>query len=423
MRLLRAAGRIAPASLLVLCLAAAWCGAASGQDLSAAVVDAESRVEAVHGELAGLEAAVTPKEERFAASARRAAPVAAAARGARRDAAKLERRLRARHLAAVARVSQLEQERQDAADKHDEEVRSGIGFGLAMLVAAAIVFAWDRFRVSAPVAALTRISLGQAIGLCVGVGLLMMIVGAAVAGAGGVAGALGVALVVLGFVLPSVFVVARRSVEVQEGRSKPVLRRERWPRRATQVIAGVLAFLFLLGLGSAVFAGEDETSQASAALREEARSEPNTPALLRATERAEQLEERASGLVAAARADRAALRVARRQLGRAESRLARAEADVASYTHRLAAVTAREEREAAAEARRAEERAEEEAEEQEEAAAEECDPNYSGCLDPYASDYDCEGGSGDGPLYTGTVEVLGVDHYGLDEDSDGIGCE
>jgi hypothetical protein len=82
--------------------------------------------------------------------------------------------------------------------------------------------------------------------------------------------------------------------------------------------------------------------------------------------------------------------------------------------------------------RRAAEAAEEaEAEElvaEEEAAAEEeaseCDPNYSGaCLDPYASDYDCEGGSGNGPAYTGTVTVVGEDHYGLDSDSDGTGCE
>lgn len=59
-----------------------------------------------------------------------------------------------------------------------------------------------------------------------------------------------------------------------------------------------------------------------------------------------------------------------------------------------------------------------------EQASSECDPNYSGaCLDPYASDYDCEGGSGNGPDYTGEVTVVGVDHYGLDADGDGIGCE
>ncbi len=60
----------------------------------------------------------------------------------------------------------------------------------------------------------------------------------------------------------------------------------------------------------------------------------------------------------------------------------------------------------------------------EEEEASECDPNYSGaCLDPSAYDYDCEGGSGDGPEYTGTVSVVGEDHYGLDADSDGTGCE
>jgi hypothetical protein len=51
-----------------------------------------------------------------------------------------------------------------------------------------------------------------------------------------------------------------------------------------------------------------------------------------------------------------------------------------------------------------------------------CTPGYSPCLPP-ASDYDCLGGSGDGPEYTGTVRVTGSDPYGLDDDNDGIGCE
>lgn len=56
--------------------------------------------------------------------------------------------------------------------------------------------------------------------------------------------------------------------------------------------------------------------------------------------------------------------------------------------------------------------------------ASECDPNYTGaCLRPDVSDYDCEGGSGNGPYYTGEVTVVGIDHYGLDADGDGIGCE
>jgi hypothetical protein len=53
-----------------------------------------------------------------------------------------------------------------------------------------------------------------------------------------------------------------------------------------------------------------------------------------------------------------------------------------------------------------------------------CDPSYTGaCLDPNAVDYDCAGGSGNGPLYTGPVRVVGPDHYGLDADGDGYGCE
>src|SRR4051812_3020097 len=53
-----------------------------------------------------------------------------------------------------------------------------------------------------------------------------------------------------------------------------------------------------------------------------------------------------------------------------------------------------------------------------------CDPNYAGaCLDPNASDYDCEGGSGNGPKYTGAVRVVGDDPFGLDRDGDGYACE
>jgi PASTA domain len=51
-----------------------------------------------------------------------------------------------------------------------------------------------------------------------------------------------------------------------------------------------------------------------------------------------------------------------------------------------------------------------------------CTPGYSPCLPP-ASDYDCSGGSGDGPKYTGYVTVTGSDPYGLDADGDGAGCE
>lgn len=52
-----------------------------------------------------------------------------------------------------------------------------------------------------------------------------------------------------------------------------------------------------------------------------------------------------------------------------------------------------------------------------------CTPGYSPCLAP-AYDYDCAGGDGDGPSWTGFHIVTGFDPYGLDgNDNDGRGCE
>lgn len=52
-----------------------------------------------------------------------------------------------------------------------------------------------------------------------------------------------------------------------------------------------------------------------------------------------------------------------------------------------------------------------------------CDPNYAPCV-PIASDVDCAGGSGDGPVYVrGPIRVIGRDIYRLDSDHDGIACD
>jgi len=61
---------------------------------------------------------------------------------------------------------------------------------------------------------------------------------------------------------------------------------------------------------------------------------------------------------------------------------------------------------------------------QEQPAQQSCHPSYAGaCLNPNASDYDCSGGSGNGPYYTGPVQVVGPDVFDLDRDNDGYGCE
>ena len=54
-----------------------------------------------------------------------------------------------------------------------------------------------------------------------------------------------------------------------------------------------------------------------------------------------------------------------------------------------------------------------------------CDAGYSGaCLKPGVGDYDCAGGSGNGPNYVdGPIQVIGNDPHDLDSDGDGIACE
>jgi beta-lactam-binding protein with PASTA domain len=54
-----------------------------------------------------------------------------------------------------------------------------------------------------------------------------------------------------------------------------------------------------------------------------------------------------------------------------------------------------------------------------------CHPSYEGaCLKVGIGDYDCAGGSGNGPNYVqGTVRVVGPDEFDLDCDRAGLGCE
>lgn len=52
-----------------------------------------------------------------------------------------------------------------------------------------------------------------------------------------------------------------------------------------------------------------------------------------------------------------------------------------------------------------------------------CTTGYRPCLTP-APDYDCAGGSGDGPRYAyGPIYITGSDPYDLDNDGDGVACE
>jgi len=415
-----AAGVLSLAACLLLVLSPS----ASAQSPEAGLAAAEARAAAAETDATELEPVARLAEAKLKAARGQAAPVRLEAERAADRVAATEASLRRTHLRAVASVRKAEEERSDAAKDHDEEVASGVGFGIAALVLALITLAWGWFRASTTVAYLARLQLGQAIGLCVGGGFVAVFVGAAIGSAGGLAEAVGVAILSLGLMLPVALLLGRHSAEVQRGGSKPVLGRERIPERAIQTIAALFALLFFIGLGSALFAGEAESGEITSKTRELAEDEkPSSQALVNAEDAAAELEGEAAPLLAAVRRRQADLDAIERQLGKAESRLSDAERDARGFARQLLVIEKREIREREEEERAAAKLAAREEREAQEEAAEECNPNYSGCLDPYASDYDCEGGSGNGPLYTGTVEVIGYDEYELDDDADGIGCD
>jgi hypothetical protein len=416
---------------LALLLGAALTLAAGGSsafaaDLSSGLAAAEQQVAGAEEGIVQSEQQLQAAEARYRAAASETAPLVKDLGEERANARQLRESLATQERKAGAHISQLEDQRRREGDDHDRKVRDGIGFGLAALVAALIAIAWGWFRATAPVNALTQIELGQAIGVCVGGGLLLVVVGLVIGSSNGALGAIGSFLFWLGLILPTAFLLARHSAEVQRGRARPLLRRKRMPEWVSVATASLMFLLFLAGTGSALFADDASSQPISAQLREEAEatSEGSGAEKLEAAEEAVAVAEgQASAPLARRSAAQEALADAKGDLRSVKHALARAEAGERSFTRRLLAVERREEREAEQEA---EELAREEAklaERQEEEAAEQCNPNYSGCLDPYASDYDCAGGSGDGPEYTGTVEVTGYDEYGLDDDGDGIGCE
>jgi len=415
---------VAVALCLVACLLLALSPGASAQDPEAGLADAEARAATAESEVSNLEPVVRLAEARLEGTREQATPVRLEADRAANRVAATEASLRRTHEEAVATVSEAEEERSSAGEDHDEQVASGIGFAIALLTIALITLAWSWFRASAAVAYLVRIRLDQAVGLLVGGGFVTVVVGAAIASAGGLAEAIGLAVACLGVMLPVALLLARHSAEVQRGGAKAILGRERVPVRATQAIAALFGFFLLLSFGSALFSNETHTNDVSSKTRELAEEDdPSNQALVEAEGEATDLENEAAPLLTAVRRRQSNLDAVERQLGKAERRLSSAEGDAKGFARQLLVVERRETREREAEERAAAKLVAREEREVSEEAAEECNPNYSGCLDPYASDYDCAGGSGDGPLYTGTVEVIGYDEYGLDDDGDGIGCD
>jgi hypothetical protein len=407
-------------SAFAFCLAV-LAGSAQGADLNSQLSEAESRLSSAQADVASAEAALAGAREDLTAASQRAKPMIEAARSARADERALRESLTERQQQAKVRIQELEAAHGQEVDDRDQEIATGIGIGLAALVAAGIALAWNRFRNSAAVAALSRIDLAQALGLCLGGGFLLVVVGAALNEAGGAPGALGIGLFCLGFILPTAFLLGRHSVRVQRGQSKPALRRDRLPGWVSRGVAVLLLLLALGGLSSSIFTEEPAALSLSAQLQEDSTAlerGPGADELEEAEVETETAREAAQQPLAQRQATRAAARKAAGELRRANNILVRAVADQRRFSRRLAALVAREEREAAKAAARAEREAEEVAEEaaEEESFSSTCDSNYSGCVPAYPPDVDCaEVGE--------TVTVLGADPHGLDADSDLVGCE
>jgi hypothetical protein len=392
---------------------------ARAADPGTGLSEAESRAVTAEANITSAQAKVDVARNRLSATSRRAVPAARAVRRTRAQARDLRSTLTDRQSQARARISELEAAHTQEVEDHDQEVINGIGTGLAALIGAGIALAWGWFRASTVVAALSRTDLGRALALCLGGGLLLVIVGAALGEAKGPPGAMGALLFGLGFVLPIALLLARHSAEVQRGRANPALKRDRLPSWVPRGVAALLLLLALGGLGSSLFAERPDAFLASAQLRADSttlESGPDARRLDEATAEAIAAQKRAAEPLSELRAARAGLRRVGGELHGAKSRLVSAEADQRRFAQRLAVLVAREEQEAAKAAAQAERESIGQIEEEEEEVSSGCDSNYTGCVPVYPPDVDCD-------EVGETVTVVGSDPHGLDADGDLIGCE
>lgn len=415
---------------------------ATARDYELEVAEAQSRAAVASAELGELKSSAVPVRSRLVTAEKRAAPTQQAAHTVSVALTTTRKRLHDERTDAINGIALIKAENQSASEKHDHHVTFDIGLALAALVVAGIALTWGWFRASTIVAALTRIPLAKAAGATVGMGLLALIIGSALSQPGGVAGVIGGLIFGLALCVPVCLLLARHSAEVQRGRSKTLLGRERLSLTVTRTIAGAFGIFFLIALIAGATSGEKQVRPITDHLRGQAILVSSAvPKVKGDQERAAVLREKLRPLTAAVERQRSDLRGVQRQLHQAQARLVDAKGDERHWSHALAAAQAEERRELEKEELRTQRQQEREDREharalkREEREAEDlmveteepeaCDPNYVGaCLHEGIGDYDCAGGSGDGPNYVaGPIEVVGVDEFGLDSDGDGIACE
>ena len=248
-------------AVLALLLALTVAEPAPAQELFSSIATAEQRAESARGEVGELKKELAPVASRYSRASRRARDARSEVQSAKADVATIKAERDTQRAAAATRLRRLEDGNRESEQKHDDRITSDIGLGIAAMVMALLILAWDWFRASAPVAGLTRLTAAQAVGLCVGGGFLAVVTGAVMEGSGGLMAVLGTALVFLGLTLPAAFLLARHSAEIQRGRAKPWLGRERFPARVTQVLAAILGVVCLVALGVAAFAPQAHSNE------------------------------------------------------------------------------------------------------------------------------------------------------------------
>jgi hypothetical protein len=415
---------------------------ASARDYEAEITNAQSRVATASDEVVDLRTSVAPARAHLAAVEKKAAPTQRQARVTAAHVTAIKRDVATHRRHAAGTAAQVHDENQSAAQKHDRKVHTDIGFALAALVIAAIAFAWGWFRASAAVAYLTRIPLKNVILAIIGVAVVTLLVGGGLSRAGGLPAVFGGLTIGLSVALPVALLLARHSAEIQRGRAKAIFGRERMSGTVTKVVAGLFGLIFLVTLLTGFTEGEARSRQVPAQVQVQMKlASDSGPRIKSGEDRAATLRKELAPLQKAIGERRSNLHIAEHKLRRAQTHLVDAKNDERRWSRELAEAQAKEQRKLEREEERAtrqqerEEREYERALEKEEreaekASAEEaeadaCDPNYVGaCLHEGIGDYDCAGGSGDGPNYVeGPIEVVGVDEFGLDEDGDGIACE
>jgi hypothetical protein len=392
---------------------------AFGADLSISLSEAEARAASAESEISTAQAELGSSVARYRAASARAVPARKAAQAAQGEVHAREAATSARRRAARERIASIEGDNHREVEDHEDAVQTGVGLALAAAVAVALILGWGWFRASAVVAWLVAQRRSQAVALCAGAGFVILLVGAALSGVDGVIGVLGVLLSVLGPLFAVALLLARHSAQVQAGRERALLGRERLPApfiRTLAAVSGVLCLIFFAGV---LLSDGPQPTGMSAALERTASGTVgplDKRELAKAEAEADALMHRAAGLTAQQRTARVALRHTRNGLSSAQNQLIAAEGDAHRFARRIEVSERHEARRLEREEERALIAAEEEAEFEEEELGGGCDPNYTGCVPDTGYDVDCD-------EVGGPVEVIGTDVDGLDADGDGIGCE